>query len=73
MGNEKDNKMQNDETLAINSLNGFKLGHLNITSLPKHVDELRLQLIIVSLRDCGRSVIEGAHIHIFGFCLISFF
>ena len=36
--------MQNDETLAMNSLKGFKLGHLNITSLPKHVDELRLQL-----------------------------
>ena len=33
MGNEKDNKMQNDETLVINSLEGFKLGHINITSL----------------------------------------
>ena len=42
MGNEKGNKKQNDETLAINSLKGSKLGHLNITSLPKHVDELRL-------------------------------
>ena len=44
MGNEKGNKKQNDETLAMNSLKSFKVGHLNITSLPKHVDELRLQL-----------------------------
>ena len=33
MGNEKDNIMQNDETLVINSLKSFKLGHINITSL----------------------------------------
>ena len=34
----KDSKMQNE----VNNLKGFKLGHQNITSLPKHVDELRL-------------------------------
>ena len=51
MGNEKDNKMQNDENLAINSLKGFKLGHLNITSLPRHVDELRLQIISQPVED----------------------
>ena len=27
----------------------------------------------IYFRDRGRSVIEGAHIHIFGFCLINFF
>ena len=36
----KDSKIQNER----NNLKGFKLGHLNIASLPKHVDELRLQL-----------------------------
>ena len=36
----KDSKIQNE----VNNLKGFKLGHLDITSLPKHVDELRLQL-----------------------------
>ena len=34
MGNGQGNKKQNDETLAISSLKGFKLGHLNITSFP---------------------------------------
>lgn len=39
--NGKDCDIQNE----VNNLKGFKLGHLNITSLPKHIDELRLQLI----------------------------
>lgn len=29
---------------AVNDLQGFVMAHLNIASLPKHIDELRLQL-----------------------------
>ena len=29
---------------TVNDLQGFVMAHLNIASLPKHIDELRLQL-----------------------------
>ena len=29
---------------TVNDLKGFVMAHLNIASLPKHIDELRLQL-----------------------------
>lgn len=37
-------KIVESRSPTVNDLQGFVMAHLNIASLPKHIDELRLQL-----------------------------